>query len=66
MLKNIFELLIMIFIVKKVQNFNINDVKQKGVDMLGYSFLRGNNQKKKRKKILILIKMKIIIKRIMN
>ena len=56
----------MIFIVKKVQNFNINDVKQKGVDMLGYSFLRGNNQKKKRKKILILIKMKIIIKRIMN
>ena len=26
-------------IVKKVQNFNINDVKQKGVDILGYSFL---------------------------
>ena len=37
-------------IVKKVQDFNINDVKQKGVDMFGYFFFGGNSQKKEEEK----------------
>ena len=37
-------------IVKKVQDFNINDVKQKGVDMFGYFFFGGNSQKKEEDK----------------
>ena len=37
-------------IVKKVQEFNINDVKQKGVDMFGYFFFCGNSQKKEEDK----------------
>jgi len=37
-------------IVKKVQEFNINDVKQKGVDMFGYFFFGGNSQKKEEDK----------------
>ena len=35
-------------IVKKVQEFNINDVKQKGADMFGYFFFGGNNNNTKK------------------
>ena len=34
-------------IVKKVQEIDLNDVKQKGVDMFGYFFFGGNNNQKK-------------------
>ena len=34
-------------IVKKVQEINIDEVKQKGVDMFGYFFFGGNNKDKK-------------------
>ena len=34
-------------IVKKVQDINISEVKQKGVDMFGYFFFGGNSQDKK-------------------
>ena len=33
-------------IVKKVQEININDVKQKGIDMFGYYFFGGNKEEK--------------------
>ena len=35
-------------IVKKVQEFNISDVKQKGADMFGYFFFGGNNNNSKK------------------
>ena len=34
-------------IVKKVQEIDLNEVKQKGVDMFGYFFFGGNNNQKK-------------------